>query len=142
MAENDERRRILDMLAAGSISVDEATNLLKAVWGGPASAPARLPAPARTGGPARLLRISIDETGGREGGAGTKVRVNVPLSLARFATRFLPAEASVELAEQGIDLAEIISSLGDELPDGRLVDIAATSDEDASKTTNIVVEVV
>lgn len=48
----------------------------------------------------------------------------------------------MELAEQGIDLAEIISSLGDELPDGRLVDIAATSDEDASKTTNIVVEVV
>lgn len=143
MAENEDRRRILDMLAAGSISVDDASNLLKALGGTQAAAPAKqLAGPVSTGGATRMLRIRIDEGVGEDGSAGTRVRVNVPLALARFATRFLPAEASTGLTEQGIDLAEIISSLGDELPEGRLVDIDATDDEKGNKTTRIIVEVV
>lgn len=143
MAENEDRRRILDMLAAGSISVDEASNLLKALGGNQAPPQVKqLAGPVRTSGPVRMLRIRIDEGSGEEGSPGTRVRVNVPLALARFAARFLPAEASKGLTEQGIDLAEIISSLGDELPDGRLVDIDATNEEEGNKTTRIIVEVV
>ncbi|MFA5551271.1 MAG: hypothetical protein WDA03_06590 [Trueperaceae bacterium] len=150
MADNEDRRRILDMLAAGSISVDDASNLLKSLGGSQPAAPAALGAPSapgaprRTGGPARLLRISIDEVDpaaqadGRSG--GTKVRVNVPLALARFATRFLPKEASAELHEQGIDLEEILGSLGDDLPDGVLVDIVSSNE--GENTAKIVIEVV
>lgn len=138
------------MLAAGSISVDDASNLLTSLGGSQSAAPAALGAPSapsaprRTGGPARLLRISIDEVDpaaqgdGRSG--GTKVRVNVPLALARFATRFLPKDASDELQEQGIDLEEILASLGDDLPDGVLVDIVSSNE--GENTAKIVIEVV
>ncbi len=129
------------MLAAGSISVDDAANLLKALGGNQPAAPAALAAPKRTGGQARLLRISIDDTDPASGSKGTKVRVNVPIALARFATRFLPKEASSELQEQGIDIQEILASLGDDLPDGKLVDIDATN-EDSDGVTRIVIEVV
>lgn len=47
MAESEDRRRILDMLAAGSISVDDAANLLKALGGNQPAAPAALAAPKR-----------------------------------------------------------------------------------------------
>jgi len=142
MAESEDRRRILDMLAAGTISVDEAANLLKALGGGQPEASVALSAPRR-GGHARLLRISIDEnlTEGGEG-TGTKVRVNVPIALARFAARFLPKDAGSELKEQGIDIEEILASLGDDLPDGKLVDIDAISDEDGKSNARIVIEVV
>lgn len=128
------------MLAAGSISVDDAANLLKSLGGSQPAAPAALAPPKRSGGPARLLRISIDETEASGSGSGTQVRVNVPLALARFATRFLPKDASSELQEQGIDLEEILASLGDDLPDGVLVDIDASSDEESS--ARIIIEVV
>lgn len=142
MAENEDRRRILDMLAAGSISVDDAANLLKALGGGQPAAPAALPAPKRTGGgQARLLRILIDDSD-LDSPGGAKVRVNVPIALARFATRFLPKEASSELQEQGIDLEEILASMGDDLPDGRLVDIEAASDEPGKGRARIIIEVV
>lgn len=142
MAENEDRRRILDMLAAGSISVDDAANLLKAL-GSPPAAPAALPVPKRTGGgQARLLRILIDESNSQSESGGAKVRVNVPIALARFATRFLPKEASSELQDQGIDLEEILASMGDDLPDGRLVDIEADSDEPGKGRARIIIEVV
>ena len=60
MAENEVRRRILDMLAAGTISVDEAANLLKALGAGTPGRAIEPPAPPRPAGQARLLRISID----------------------------------------------------------------------------------
>lgn len=141
MADSEDRRRILDMLAAGSISVDEASNLLQALGGSQPAAPAALNAPKRSG-QARLLRISIDDDGSDGGGTGTRVRVNVPIALARFATRFLPKDASTELQEQGIDLEQILASLGDDLPDGKLVDIDAASDEPGNSNTKITIEVV
>lgn len=142
MSDNDDRRRILDMLAAGSISVDDAANLLKALGGSQPAAPALPAAKRAAGGQARLLRISIDDTSEGSGAQATKVRVNVPIALARFATRFLPKEASSELHEQGIDLEEILASLGDDLPDGRLVDIDAASDEPGKGNARIIIEVV
>ena len=47
MAENEDRRRILDMLAAGTISVDEAANLLKALGPGTPGRAIEPPAPPR-----------------------------------------------------------------------------------------------
>lgn len=142
MSDGDERRRILDMLAAGTISVDDAANLLKAL-SGPPGQPPEPPAPRRRGGQARLLRISIDDADS-EGARGesTKVRVNVPIALARFATRFLPKDASDELRDQGIDLAELISSLDEDLPDGKLLEVEAEPDDPSKAKTRIVIEVV
>lgn len=145
MADNDERRRILDMLAAGTITVDDAASLLKAL-GTPgsagASAPPPPPAPHHPKAPARLLRIVIDAAKGEDGSAAAKVRVNVPLTLAKFAMRFMPPEAKSELDIQGIDLSKLLEELGDEVPEGRLVDIETDPGESGKGAAHIIVEVV
>ena len=88
-----------------------------------------------------MLRISIDAGGDEGDRKGAKIRVNVPLGLAKFATRFLPTEARGELESQGIDLNELIAALSSETPEGRLVDIDVDDDGDG-KRAKIVVEVV
>jgi len=143
MAVQDERKKVLDMLAAGQINVDQASELLRALGDAPSttgSAPPPPPPPARTG-TARLLRISIDANDDGDGDRA-KIRVNVPLGLAKFASRFLPAEARTELESQGIDLSELISALSTETPEGRLVDIDVDDDGSGRKKAKIVVEVV
>jgi hypothetical protein len=141
MTVHDERKKVLDMLAAGQVTVDQASELLRALGeGGPPSGPPP-PAPVRTG-TARLLRISIDA---RDSGDGerAKIRVNVPLGLAKFASRFLPAEARSELEAQGIDLTELITAISTETPEGRLVDIDVDpEDGGGGKSAKIIVEVV
>jgi hypothetical protein len=141
MAVHEERKKVLDMLAAGQVTVDQASELLRALGEGAAPPGPPPPTPVRTG-TARLLRISIDA---RDGGDGerAKVRVNVPLGLAKFASRFLPAEARSELEAQGIDLTELITAISTETPEGRLVDIDVDpEDGGGGKSAKIIVEVV
>ena len=142
MAIVDERRKILDLLESGRINADQASELLRALGGAPreSAPPPSPPAPARTG-TARMLRISIDASGDEGDKKNAKIRVNVPLGLAKFATRFLPAEAKGELQAQGVDLEELIAALSSETPEGRLVDIDVDDDGDG-KRAKIVVEVV
>ena len=140
---DDDRSRILALLEAGRIDADQAVVLLDALQEGAHAPPkplrpAAAPPPPRP--PAQLLRITIDAHDG-ESGKKTNVNVNVPLTLARFAARFMPAEARTELEAQGIDLVELLSGLGDEVPDGPLVDLDAT-DPDGKKTARIRIEVV
>jgi hypothetical protein len=139
MTVHDERKKVLDMLAAGQISVDQAGDLLRALGEGgpPTGAP---PPPTPRTGTARLLRISIDASDGGDSDRA-KIRVNVPLGLAKFASRFLPVEARAELESQGIDLSELITAITTETPEGRLVDIDVDDDGDG-KRAKIVVEVV
>lgn len=136
MNASDERRRILDMLAAGQITAEQAAELLEAI--GPSAEPAR--GAPRAKGAARLIRISVDATR-PDGTKEATIRVNVPLGLARFAGRFLPPDARKQLEAQGVDLAALLDSLDADVPDGRLVDLDATDDEKGT-TAKIVVEVV
>jgi hypothetical protein len=155
----DERNRILDMLAEGKITADQAAEILKAIGTSEPPAAPPPPRPPRTPylgagfesdggrayvvpkqGIARMLRISIDADSD-DSSERAKIRVNVPLALARFAMKFMPEEARVQLDDKGIDLNELLDTLGDELPEGRLVDIDAT-DRGGGKGTKIIVEVV
>jgi len=63
-----------------------------------------------------MIRIIVD-------GQDVKVKVNVPASLAKFASNFIPVDAQNQLASQGIDIAGILDMLKGELPEGRLVDV-------------------
>jgi len=158
VATSDDRRRILDMLGQGQITVDDAANLLKAI--GPTTADEyRLPpqptaarppnspmppqapstAPSRRLGP-RLLRIQVDEVR-TDGGKPQKVRVNVPLALAKFAMRFVPVQAQHELASQGIEINEIFNALSEDMPDGKLIDVEADRG-DGTGHTHITIEVI
>jgi len=148
----DERDRILGMLEAGKISAEQAAVLLDAVGakrggegvGGSRAATATASAASATAAiprpPAQLLRIRIDAQEGDDEDGNVKVNVNVPLKLARFAANFLPQEARAELASQGIDLTELIAGLGDEIPDGPLIDIDV-SEGDGTKTVKVRIEV-
>lgn len=117
----EDKKRIMDMVKEGRISVEEALRLIEAMdQPQPKAAPragmayAAAAAPAR--GIAKMIRITID-------GQDVKVKVNVPASLAKFASNFIPVDAQNQLASQGIDLAGILDMLKGELPEGRLVDV-------------------
>jgi len=144
----DERARILTLLESGTITAEQAAVLLEAIGSGAskpgartassaAATPAATPKPRP---PAQLLRIVVDAVD-PDDDENVKVNVNVPLKLARFAANFMPQEAREELKGQGIDLSTLIDSLGDELPDGPLVDIDAT-EGDGRKAVKVRIEVV
>src|SRR3569623_1726572 len=125
---NDDRRSILEMLAAGKITADEAERLLAAL---DRSAPAaRAPsAPGGANGAPKYLRVAVDTDEPGEGGP-TKVNIRVPMSLLRAGVRLTslipPAardQVNAELAKNGVpfdiaslkqeNLEELIGHLND-----------------------------
>src|SRR5690348_2050246 len=121
---NEERRRILTMLAENKISADEAEALLDAMSpGAKAVSSGALVAPAEP----KYLRVLVE---GHEEGHTGKVNVRVPFNLIRAGVRLaalIPAAAhgpiNKALAEQGIefdvsklkpeDLEELVQHLTD-----------------------------
>ena len=124
---SDNQRRILDMLAEGKISADEAQKLLAAIGSGGDE-------PRSTGAPLRspkYLRVVIQPNPDATKEDDVKrVNVRVPINLIRAGIKFtslIPAEASEQvneaLKEKGIDfdvrnlkpedLEELIEALHD-----------------------------
>lgn len=103
---SEERKKVLEMLAAGKITAEEAEKLLdKLASGGPSQANAR-EASASSGTPApgkpKYLRVVVDQPG------RDPVNVRVPLSLVGTGKRLLavmPQRVNERLAECGIDAA-------------------------------------
>jgi DNA-binding transcriptional ArsR family regulator len=154
MAENPERRRILDLLAGGQINAEEAGRLLSALEHGGASASEdrahakslSLAAGRRADAEgdrriARSLRIVIDAGGEDQRNRG-RVAVTVPLALAKFAGKLIPEDVRSRLEDEGIELAELLQALDQELPEGRLVDIDTMPEGDNARRARIIVEVV
>ena len=102
---SEDRKRVLEMLAAGKIDVDEAERLLAALAPEPAGAPGgAAPPPA----PGRHFRIRVTRKAGE--GPGKNVDIRIPLSLVEGGMRLgamIPGcgEAVTEhLRRKGIDL--------------------------------------
>jgi hypothetical protein len=160
MARSEERRRILDLLAVGTINVDQASELLKALGPSKEEALALPPAIARAMPPVaphvqqqppaprtpagrtkpRFVRILIDSTKG-DNGKATRVDVNVPVALAKFALRFVPSEAKAEMSAQGIDIAQLLDGFDTEFSEGKILDLHA-DEEDGRGSTHITIEVI
>lgn len=114
---NEHRRQILQMVAEGKISADEAERLISAMEAPSSSSTAFdtgsfLPAKPRP----KYLRVVVDseDDGGHDG--PTKVNIRVPMQLLRAGVRLaglIPApalrRANVAMQEQGvpIDLTQI-----------------------------------
>jgi hypothetical protein len=100
---SEERKRVLEMLANGKLSVDEAERLLAALGDAPAQPGAD--APPRKG---RCFRIVVRKNA--NGGAGKNVDIRIPFSLVKGGMRLgamIPGcgEAVTEqLKRKGIDL--------------------------------------
>ncbi|MCA9839829.1 MAG: hypothetical protein KC422_23170 [Trueperaceae bacterium] len=131
-----EERKILELLSSGQISVDEATELLDAVKQSPPSPPP----PPKARGIAKMIRVQVDATED-DGSQRAKVDVNIPLSLAKFISKFLPREVKDSIEDQGIDLSDLFEGIDSEnLPEGQLINIDNSEDNDASRT-KIIIEV-
>ena len=101
--ENDDTRRILDMLSQGKITVDQADQLLKALNGRQA-ADARPAGAGRDAAPPRWMRINIQRTAQGDDKRRKDVNIRVPIALAKGGMRLgaLIATAAGEKAAQRI----------------------------------------
>lgn len=125
---NEERRKVLDMLAQGKITVEEAEKLLAAVGEtgtGTGAAPETDASGRRSW---KYLRIQVDP--GPDSEKGDRVNIRVPFKLIRAGLKFaafIPREAHAKVnqafKEKGMDfdlaritpqdLEEIVSNLDD-----------------------------
>ena len=123
---SNDRRAVLQMLAEGKITADEAERLLSALEGAVALAPGPS-APATHNAAPKYLRVTVDAM---EHGKPAKVNVRVPMALLRAGVRLTslipPAardQVNAELAKNGVpfdigqlkpeNLDELISHLND-----------------------------
>lgn len=120
---NEDRRKILEMLATGKITADEAERLLAAMDKGPADSGA---ANGAESGPKRkpqFLRVQVEDEG-RKG--PVKVNVRVPMQLLRAGVKLaslIPPEArdrvNGHLRREGVpfDLNQVTADNLEELVD-------------------------
>ena len=125
---NEERRKILDMLAQGKITVDEADKLMAAVGETGPGTGAAAGADASGRRSWKYLRVQVEP--GPNSESGDKVNIRVPFKLIRAGLKFaafIPREAhdrvNKAFKEKGMDidlaritpqdLEEIVSNLDD-----------------------------
>lgn len=101
---SDDRRKILEMLATGRITAEEAERLLDALGSG------SHPGPTPSGAGPKYLRVEVEKVRGDERDA-KHVNIRVPLQLLRAGVKLqglMPAKAraglAAALAEKGMDV--------------------------------------
>jgi hypothetical protein len=110
-----ETRKVLEMLAAGRITLAEAEKLLEKVDRGAsagADPQAGRESPASQGQKLRFLRVLVEKPNSEQ------VNVRVPLSFLRSGWKLLamlPPRVNERLAEKGIDLSVLAALKGEEL---------------------------
>ncbi|HZZ33210.1 MAG TPA: hypothetical protein VFE10_14590 [Phenylobacterium sp.] len=105
---NDDRRSVLQMLADGKITADEAERLIAAMErNGPAPRPLDGPSASQNRPAPKYLRVTVDADVEDEG--PTKVNIRVPMALLRAGVRLTslipPAardQVNAELAKNGV----------------------------------------
>ena len=125
----EKTRMVLEMLAAGKITTDEADRLIAALREAPAtSAPAAEKSDAQP--TPRYLRVMVDSDEEHDG--PTKINIRVPLQLLRAGVRLaslMPSRAQTEvndaLRKEGIDFD--ISKLKPENIDELIAELRDTS---------------
>ena len=82
--ENDHRRRILDLLSQGKITVDDADQLLRAL--GASSLESESATESTDKQSARWIRVTVDKAA-RDGKPAKQVSIRVPMALVRGGVR-------------------------------------------------------
>jgi hypothetical protein len=105
----EDRRRVLAMLAEGKITADEAERLLTAVEREPVPVIAGGFAPTRSSNSPKYMRVTVDAN--EPGDGPTKVNIRVPIQLLRAGVRLgslIPPRARDKVNEamhrQGVDI--------------------------------------
>ncbi|MFI9724111.1 SHOCT-like domain-containing protein [Streptomyces sp. NPDC052396] len=136
---NEQRRQILEMLAEGKLSAEEAERLIDALERQQPEAPAG--ATSRPKARPKYLRVVVEAADDSGGDGSSRVNIRVPLQLLRAGVRLtslIPPRAltkvNAELNKSGvpIDLGELKPQHLEELVD-QLDDIAIDVDDPGSK---------
>ncbi len=101
---NNSRMKILEMLAEGKITADEASALLEKVNVSDRTESHTRETVAPPEGMPRYLRVVVDSSD------GDKVNVKVPMSLIRTGIKLsalMPADAADAVKDHGIDLSSL-----------------------------------
>mgnify|MGYP001829237883 CR=1 FL=1 len=109
---SNDRKKILEMLAEGKITADDAERLLAKIESEPAGEPEGAAGADSGRRPLKYLRVLVDSDD------GDKVNVRVPIALIRTGLMLgtmIPAAASEELERNGVDLSGLSALDGDEL---------------------------
>jgi hypothetical protein len=139
MSEN--RRQILDMLAGGQITADEADRLIAALDGERPTAGGANGSDSRPKAKAKYLRVIVEADDTREGRGPTNVNVRVPMQLLRAGVKLaglIPAQARQHvdsaMREHGVpfDLSQIKPENLEELID-HLEDLTVDVDQKNDK---------
>ena len=113
---NTERRTVLDMLAEGKITAEDAERLLGKLAGSADRVTGEAPGnePDARFRPLKYMRVVVDSK------SGDKVNIRVPLGLLRTGIKLstmMPAVAGEKLKASGIDLSHLSTLSSDELID-------------------------
>ncbi|WP_329179369.1 SHOCT-like domain-containing protein [Streptomyces sp. NBC_01477] len=136
---NEQRRQILEMLAEGRITADEAERLIDAVGREQPEPPPG--AASRAKSRPKYLRVVVDAADDSGGDGRSRVNIRVPLQLLRAGVRLasiVPPQAlarvNAELARSGvpIDLTELKPQHIEELID-QLDDVTVDVDDPSAK---------
>ena len=135
---NEERKKILEMLAAGTITADDADRLLDKLQAmdSPPQGETTAELKAPTNGPLKYLRVVVVSSD------GDNVNVRVPLGLVRTGLKLstmMPEGANAKLAERGIDLSHLADLQGEELIE-ELRDLQVDVDSSDGDTVRIFCE--
>ena len=106
----EERMRILKMVEDGKVSAGDASKLLDAL------ASARAPEEEASGGKKIRIRVTDPKSGKQT------VNLSIPIGLARFAAKLIPAKKKDQMLAEGVDIDHIISQITTENV-GKVVDI-------------------
>ncbi len=109
---SNDRRKILEMLAEGKITAEDADRLLARIEQDRPADPPGEADPSSAPRPLKYLRVLVDSDD------GDKVNVRVPIALVRTGLvlgTLIPAAASDELKKSGVDLSGLSALGGEEL---------------------------
>lgn len=116
----NDQERILNMLAEGKISVEEAETLISALKDADSKTPpsnSLIKVMNQSERSAPFYGKMIVEI---KSGKGENVKIKLPLKLANLALKMIPKDKLSELGKEGINLKEIIENLSnfvDEIDD-------------------------
>lgn len=107
-----DRKKVLEMLAEGKISAEDAERLLNKLQGRRLEGSPDDAEPAARQRPLKYLRVLVNSND------GDNVNIRVPMALVRtglMLTTVIPAAASDELRKKGVDLSGLSGLDGEEL---------------------------
>jgi hypothetical protein len=107
----EERKQILEMLAEGKISAEDAERLIDKLGTEDTGDPQKMAVRSGSSRP-KYLRVHVD------GSDGDKVDVRIPLALIRTGiklTAVMPNHVNEKLGDEGVDLSRLSELEGDEL---------------------------